>query len=94
MRRERRSTPGDASAGFSGLERELIYFFHPFWVLAQISTGGTGDLREYQANFGWLHGFPQTLIYLAFTVIFLVWAERTLRFADNEVKFIPRRNDA
>jgi len=82
-----------ASAGFSGLERELIYFFHPFWILAQISTGGS-DLRDYQANFGWLHGFPQAFIYLGFTIIFLVWAERTLRFADNEVKFIPRRNDA
>ncbi len=82
-----------ASAGFSGLERELIYFFHPFWVLAQMTTNGA-ESRQYQADFGWLHGVPQTLIYLGFTAIFLVWAERTLRFADNEVKFIPRRNDA
>jgi len=70
----------------------LVYFFHPFWNLSQIAIGGR--MNEYSANFSWLHGIPQTLIYLGFTVIFLIWTERTLRFADNETKFIPRRQDA
>lgn len=83
-----------SSAGFRGLERELVYFLHPFWNLAQIAANGAPMRNDYEADFSWLHGIPQTLIYLGLSVVFLVWAERTLRFADNEVKFIPRRNDA
>lgn len=81
-----------SSAQFTGLEKELVYFFHPFWNLAQIA--GSSRYSEDAANFSWLHGVPQTLIYLGFTVIFLFWTERTLRFADNETKFIARRQDA
>ncbi|MBN9502408.1 MAG: ABC transporter permease [Armatimonadetes bacterium] len=83
-----------SSLAMSGLEREVAYFLHPFWVLSMMFREGGGYDREMVASFDWLHGIPQILLYLGFTIAFLVWAELTVRFADNEMKFIPKRKDA
>lgn len=69
-------------------EMNLLNFFHPFWALTQIESANAnrGDIAGWQH----LYGFPQILVYLGLTTVFLFWTERTLRFADNEVKFLPK----
>jgi ABC-type transport system involved in multi-copper enzyme maturation permease subunit len=79
------------SAGLTGDSGGFLNFFHPFWALTQIESA-----NHNRAGFtsGAYYGFPQILIYLAMTAVFMAWAERTLKFADNEVKFIPKHKDA
>jgi len=79
------------SAGLTGDSGGFLNFFHPFWALTQIETANHG-----RADFiaGTYYGIPQILIYLFMTAVFMAWAERTLKFADNEVKFIPKHKDA
>ena len=36
------------------------------------------------------YGWPQIIVYFAFTAILLTWATKTLTFAENEVKFLPQ----
>jgi ABC-type transport system involved in multi-copper enzyme maturation permease subunit len=78
-----------ASAGLLGSqETKMLNFFHPFWAIAQIEAAGSP--QDDAAGWSSLYGIPQILIYLGLTVVFLIWTERTLRFADNEVKFLPK----
>jgi ABC-type transport system involved in multi-copper enzyme maturation permease subunit len=80
------------SAGLLGQETHLLNFFHPFWALTQIEGVNMG--RDDMMGWRSLYGFPQSFIYLGLTAVFLAWTERTLRFADNEVKFLPKKKDA
>ena len=66
----------------------MVNFLHPFLVEVEILDGArrSGDV----INTGWL----TTLLNIAFAILLLVWAEFTLRFAEMDVGFIPRRNRA
>lgn len=65
----------------------------PFAMLGRLSTDGnvsystseSADLAAVYATFQFVTHF---VIAFAATIIFLVWATKTLHFADNEVKFI------
>lgn len=80
-----------ASAGLMGpTEGFLLNFFHPFWAILELLAGGRGP-----DSFGrGLYGLPQVFTYVGMTAVFLTWAERTLRFADNEVRFLPKKKNA
>ncbi|MBC8064598.1 MAG: ABC transporter permease subunit, partial [Chlorobia bacterium] len=81
-----------ASAGLMGAESNLLNFFHPFWALAQIESSNVA--RDDMFSSRALYGFPQIIVYFGMTIVFLAWTERTLRFADNEVKFLPKKKNA
>jgi len=76
-----------------------VFYLHPFIVLTQIMqiSEDRGDYSSsYRNHFvsdpSW--GWPQAFIYLAFAIILVTWAAKTLIFAENEVKFIPKGNKA
>lgn len=77
-----------ASAGLGGPQNNLLNYFHPFWILTQVEF--TSVVRPGEESAPSLVGIPQILVYLGMTAVFLIWTERTLRFADTEVKFLPR----
>lgn len=81
-----------ASAGMLSSDNNLLNFFHPFWALTQIEFANTRNPSD--MNWSAMYGFPQILVYLGMTAVFLVWTERTLRFADTEVKFLPKQKNA
>jgi ABC-type Na+ efflux pump permease subunit len=60
---------------------------HPFIVVASILD------RSERASSVHIWGLS-TCLFLGFTVVMLVWAEYTLRFAEMDVRFIPRRHRA
>lgn len=70
---------------------ELTMYFHPFFVLFQVAEPGWNANRAGDATF-W--GWPQVLVYIALTIVFLIWTERTLGFAENEVKFVGGKKHA
>lgn len=70
-----------------------VLYLHPFMVLSRISEvaergGSYSSTRSYVNNFEW--GWVQVLVYLGLAVVLVAWAAKTLIFAENEVKFIPR----
>jgi len=81
---------------------DMTFFFHPFYVLGRLlesaqymaeqarnhGIGGTG--YSYDRLVSAWYGWPQIVIYFAFTAILLTWATKTLTFAENEVKFLPQ----
>jgi len=79
------------AGGGGGYEIHLLNFFHPFWALAEMEFGRPTDA---QSSFSWMFGWPQIFVYIVLSAVMLGWAERTLRFADNEVKFLPKPKDA
>ncbi len=70
----------------------LLNFFHPFWALTQIEDSSQ-PFREETLRNG-LYGLPQIFVYIGMTAVFLAWTERTLRFADTEVNFLPKQKNA
>lgn len=83
-----------ASGGMT-MELHLLNFFHPFWALAQIAVAGSPEISYTDSGaFSWMFGIPQILVYLGLSFVLLAWTERTLRFADNDVKFLPKTKDA
>jgi len=84
---------------------DLSLFLHPFYVLSRLQdlaarayerSAHTTIVSPYAAigtddavpSAWW--GWPQLLVYFAFTAILLTWATNTLSFAENEVKFLPQ----
>ena len=70
----------------------MLLYLNPFSSLATLmksdqSMGFGGHDAMVSAH---LYGIPQILVYLALTVGFLVYAEKTLSFPDNEVRFMPQ----
>ena len=67
---------------------EVFLYLNPFAALAAIMGSGSG------ASVGLIafafYGVPQLLVYLALTLGLLVYAEKTLHFPENEVKFLPK----
>lgn len=80
------------TAGGYAIEGNLLNFFHPFWSLAQIEMASNRSIED--QLWSRLYGLPQVLVYIFMTVVFLGWTVQTLRFADNEVKFLPKKHDA
>ena len=70
----------------------ILNFFHPFWTIGQIESASWVRYED----LGWasIYGVPQIVIYVGMTAVFLIWTERTLRFADGEVKFLPKNKNA
>ncbi len=68
---------------------DMLLFLHPMWVLTRMFAGqdGNSSLMFFPSS---LYGGIHILLYLAFAAGFLVWAERTLHFAENEVRFLPQ----
>lgn len=80
-----------SSVRAAGNEGLIFMLFHPFvtiGVLADPNGGGT-DIGQRS----WI-GFPQIVGNLVLSVVALIWAEKTLHWADGDVKFIPRKPHA
>ena len=65
-----------------------ILYGHPFFAQSQLmaETYSTAE----QSLPSQYYGLPHVLLYLGLTVVMLTWATKTLIFAENDVKFIPR----
>lgn len=77
-------------AGGDRFTTEVFLYLNPFAALTVLGrdpgfSGGYGDVVATS-----LYGLPHILLYLGLAVTFLVYAEKTLHFADNDVKFIPK----
>jgi len=76
---------------------EFLFLAHPIFAIMRLD-----QLSHYRGSYyssfdsldGIWYGLPQTLLYLAFTAVFIVWAVKTVNFADGEKKFIPRKINA
>lgn len=78
-------------AGVRSFESSVVLFLHPFDVLF-VLMDRTMNTQSSSGLFpSWAYGFPQVAIYLVMTVVFLLWAIKTLVFAENEVKFMPQK---
>ena len=79
-------------AGGDRFSSEIFLALNPFTALASLMNRGDGgslygDGAVIDPS---LYGVPHVLIYLFLTLAFLVYAERTLNFAENEVRFLPK----
>jgi ABC-type transport system involved in multi-copper enzyme maturation permease subunit len=73
---------------------DLVNFFHPFYVLTKLyaTSEGMNVWRDGMKGSAW--GVPQVIGYLGLSVIFLLWAAKTLTFAENEVNFLATNSHA
>lgn len=72
---------------------EMLVYLNPFAALGILmSVERYAHMPESNQTFipMALYGIPQMLVYLGLTAAFLVYAEKTLHFPENEVKFIPQ----
>lgn len=72
---------------------EMIGYLNPFVSLAMIDSVNSRSGFSYEsAPFisGALYGLPHLFIYLGLAAALLVYAEKTLHFPENEVKFMPQ----
>ena len=89
--------------GFGGSDRRITdvsLYLHPFYVVGRIqdasrvygliASGGYtyGSTEDRLPPTGW--GILQIAVYLGLTITCLIWATKTLNFAENEVKFLPQ----
>jgi ABC-type transport system involved in multi-copper enzyme maturation permease subunit len=81
------------SFGERGGFSELLNFFHPFMAIERLEEARRYSSSSDVVGVGW-YGIPQGLLYLFLTGVFLVWAYKTVDFADGEKKFIPRKPNA
>lgn len=81
------------AVGGDMVSSQFILYGHPFFAQSMIRT----EVDGYSPQNGLsphLFGWPHILIYLGLTIVALAWATNTLVFAENDVKFIPRSQDA
>lgn len=78
--------------GSDQLSNEMLLYLNPFPVLTTMSESGQSSSLYGSSPLipTALYGVPHILVYLGLSLLFLVYAEKTLHFADNEVKFIPQ----
>lgn len=76
------------TVGNDFISRMIVLYLNPFDALGKSET-----IPDPYSNNSAFYGMPQTIIYLIFTVLFLIYAEKTLHFADNDVKFLPKRSE-
>jgi ABC-type transport system involved in multi-copper enzyme maturation permease subunit len=74
---------------------EITLLLHPFMALSMILS--YGERSMYNSSYGGteyvpssLWGYPQVFVYVALTVVLVVWAAQTLVFAENDVRFVSR----
>jgi ABC-type transport system involved in multi-copper enzyme maturation permease subunit len=72
---------------------DSLMYLHPFYVIEHLSRYETTTPRS-DAFSGlppgyW--GWPQALLYLGISGVLIGWSINTLVFAENDVKFMPRR---
>ncbi len=76
---------------------DVASFFHPFLAIEKIEELHRASVPQGMA-FGliqpWGFGVLQGILYLALTAVFLVWACKTVNFADGEKKFMPGKRNA
>lgn len=73
---------------FSG---EMLLYLNPFAALGVLAQEGDRGLYGSQSVIAvGLYGLPHIFVYLGLTLTFLVYAEKTLHFPENEVKFLPQ----
>ncbi len=79
-------------AGNDPLSMETFLYVNPFAALGVMiqNDPSQGISGERSMISGHLFGAPHILLYLALTVGFLIYAEKTLSFPDNDVKFMPK----
>ena len=77
-------------AGNERLTGETILYLNPFVTLFRLmeETSSTSDYGPFIPAA--LYGFPHILIYLGMALGLLIYAEKTLNFPENDVKFMPR----
>jgi ABC-type transport system involved in multi-copper enzyme maturation permease subunit len=74
---------------------EYIMSLHPFYVIAKVHDAANVRSTDFTENLpNWFFGWPQILTYCLFAAVLLIWAERTLRYADGEGRFITRSSNA
>ena len=75
---------------------DFINFFHPFYVLVKLlaTSESSGSFIDGGGMNAYSWGLPQVFGYFALSAVFIIWATRTLNFAENDVKFIPANNNA
>ncbi len=71
-------------AGIDRLSGDPFLYLHPFTVLSHLTM--TDEQNKVVSAWGW----PQTFVYIFLSLVLLAWAENTLNFAENEVKFLPQ----
>ncbi len=76
--------------GYDRFSTEVVMYLHPVMPLMHITQEIEGYVDQNPPLAMSLFGIPHILFYLAMSAILLGWAERTLSFADNEVKFIQK----
>lgn len=74
--------------GSDRFTNETFNYLNPFFTLGYVAPEGQLPEGSFIVSAP-LFGLPQALIYLGLTAFFLVYAEKTLNFPENEVKFIP-----
>lgn len=81
------------AVGSDMVSTQFILYGHPFFAQTMIPC----EVNSYNPSTGispHFFGWPHILIYLGLTLVALAWATNTLVFAENDVKFIPRSQDA
>jgi ABC-type transport system involved in multi-copper enzyme maturation permease subunit len=78
---------------------EMFAYLNPFSALAFLTMAENASADSMSGTMSHfiplaLYGIPHVLIYLGLSAGFLVYAEKTLHFPENEVKFIPQNHDA
>ena len=79
--------------GASKILSDTVLYLHPFYADTRIIEWSSG--RYNADNYGLTSGYfgiPHALIYLGFTAIAISWTAKTLVFAENDVKFLPKGN--
>jgi ABC-type transport system involved in multi-copper enzyme maturation permease subunit len=71
----------------------LTNFLHPFIVGAEFLTPISQDETRAAAR-DLMNGWMTVGLYIVLTAVFLVWTERTLRFVESDVRFMPRGQHA
>ena len=79
-------------AGNDRFSTEIFLGLNPFTALAALMESGEGrglygDGAVIDRS---MYGVPHILLYLFLTIAFLVYAEKTLNFAENDVRFLPK----
>jgi len=77
-----------------------LNMIHPFLAISRLEEMRQSTAQQY--NFGYnthvfgpvWYGLGQIVIYGTFTAVFLVWAVKTVTFADGDKRFIPRKPNA
>lgn len=71
--------------GSSKVEADTLMFLNPF--IAESKLAEPSNISGLPA---YLFGLPHVLLYLGLSIVVLAWTSKTLVFAENDVKFLPK----